>query len=103
MDLAWVEKIKYLGGYIICGKSFTVDEGTTWRNFLASVNGILSKCPKTSDISKIVLIETHCLHILMYALESINLSTRHCNEINSRWNPVYRKKINFNKWTPLAN
>ena len=52
-------------------------------NFFASVNGILSKCPKASDISKLVLCETHCLPILMYAMESINLSISQCTEMNS--------------------
>ena len=72
MPLAWCEKIKYLDVYIIGGKSFKVDTSRMRRNFFASVNEILSKCSKASDISKLFLCETHCLPILIYAVESIN-------------------------------
>ena len=95
MPLAWVEKI-------IGGKSFKVDRSTTRRNFFASFNGILSKCPKASDNSKLFLCETHCLPILMYAMASINVSINHCNEMNSWGNSVSRKIFHFNNWDSVS-
>ena len=102
MPLACVEKIKYIGVYIIGGKSVKVDTNTTRRDFFAGVNGILSKYPKASDISKLFLCETHCLPILMYAIESINLSVSQCNEMNSWRNPVYHNIFHFNKWDSVT-
>ena len=40
--MAWVEKIKYFGVYIIGGKTFKVDANTMSVPFFASVNGILT-------------------------------------------------------------
>ena len=51
ITLVWVEKMKYLGVYIIGGKSFMVDTSTMRRTFFTAVNGILTKCPKASDIN----------------------------------------------------
>jgi len=39
-DIYWFEKIKYLGVYIVSGKSFTVDVSTRIRKFYASANAI---------------------------------------------------------------
>ena len=69
---------------------------------LGSVNEIISRYPKASDISKLFLCETRCLPILMYAIESINLSISQCNEMNSWWNSVYRKMFHFNKWDSVS-
>ena len=41
--------------------------------------------------------ETHCLSILMYALDAVYLDATRCNKINSWWNSVYRKLFHFNK------
>ena len=95
MHLAFCEKIKYLGLYIIGGKSFKVDTRTMRRNFFASVIGILSECSKASVISNICLCGTHYLSILMYVLEGINLSNSHCNAIISRWISGYRFFFKF--------
>ena len=88
-----VEKIKYLGVYIIGGKRFKFDTSTMRHNFFASVNGICSKRPKESDICKLFLCEIHCLPILMYAMKSINLSTSYF-EMNS-WRVGILSTIKF--------
>ena len=67
------------------------------RNFFASVNSILSKCPTASDITKLFLCETHCLPVITYAVESLNLLSSQYKENNSWWNSVYRKIFNYNK------
>ena len=74
MPLLWANQIKYLGMYVIGGKYFKVDTSTMRRNLFASVNGILSKCPRASDITKLFLCETHGLPLITYAVESLNLS-----------------------------
>ena len=66
-------------------------------NFFASLNGILSKCPRASDITKLFLCETHYLPVIMYAVESLNLLSSQYKESNSWWNSVYRKIFNYNK------
>ena len=62
MLLLWVKQIKYLGIYVIGGKYYKVYTITMRRNFFASVNGILSKCPRASDITKL------CVKRIVYLL-----------------------------------
>ena len=57
MPLLWANQIKYLGIYVIGGKYFKVDTSTMRRNFFASMNGILSKYSRASDITKLFLCE----------------------------------------------
>ena len=83
MPLLCANQIKYLGIYVIGGKYFKVDTSTMKRNFFASVNGIFSKCQRASDITKLFQCETHCLPVITYAVESLNLLSSQYKEINS--------------------
>ena len=98
LDLSWSDTLEYLGITIATGKTFNVDFTHVRRKFFASVNSILSKCTFTSDLVKLSLLESHSLPILLYAVESLNLSAAQLTELNSWWNSVYRKIFNFNKW-----
>ena len=46
--------------------------------------------------------ETHCLPILMYASEAVNLDATRSNKVNSWWNSVYRQICHFNKWESVS-
>src|SRR3989442_3645650 len=80
------------------GKSFQIDLANTRRKFFVSVNRILSKCNLTSDMVKLRLLESHCLPILLYAVESLNLPKSQISELNSWRNSIYRKIFNYHKW-----
>ena len=97
-EIQWVEKAKYLGLTLVAGKVFTIDLSETRRKFFVSVNVILSKCQHCSDIVKLSLIETHCLPVLLYGLDSLNLPSRQLAELNSWWNSVYKKIFGYHKW-----
>jgi hypothetical protein len=94
----WSDKIKYLGVTIMSCKRFTVDFSDARRKFFASVNSILSKCSLACDMVKLDLLEKHCLPILLYVIESLNIKNLQLKELNSWWNSVYRKIFAFNKW-----
>jgi exonuclease III len=101
--MCWVDKIKYLGVWILAGRRFEVDHSETRRSFFSSVNAILAKAKFTSDIVKLRLVESHCLPILMYSIESKDLSMKHLKLMNSWWNSVYRKIFGFHKWESVKN
>ena len=42
--------------------------------------------------------ESQCLQVLLYAIESLNVKGKELKCINSWWNSVYRKIFGFNKW-----
>ena len=96
--ITWCDKIKYLGVTIISCKRFMIDFADTRRKFFASINGILSKCNLTCDMVKLDLLEKHCLPVLLYAIEALNVKDLQLKEINSWWNAAYRKIFGFNKW-----
>src|SRR3989442_12674064 len=85
------------------GKSFQIDLANTRRKFFVSVNRILSKCNLTSDMVKLKLLESHCLPILLYAVESLNLPKSQITELNSWWNSIYRKIFNYHKWESVRH
>ena len=95
MHFLWVNQIKYLGIYVLGGKYFKVDTSTMRRNLFLSINGILSKCPRTSDI-KLFVCETHCLPVITYAVENLSLLSSLFKKINSWWNSIYPKIFNYN-------
>lgn len=96
--IQWVDNIKYLGVTISSGNFFKTDLSTTRRRFFASVNSILSKSKFTSDLVVLQLMESHCLPILLYAIESVNMGSNDLRMLNSWWNSVYRRIFNYHKW-----
>jgi len=94
----WKEKLNYLGVLLCTDALFKIDISETRRKFFVSVNSILSKCQYTSEMVKLQLMESHCLPILLYAIESLSLSNDQMSELNSCWNSVYRKIFSYNKW-----
>src|SRR5437867_5451775 len=102
-QLPWVKELDYLGICICSAKTFQVDLADTRRKFFASVNSILSKCNFTSDMVKLRLLESHCLPILLYAAESLNLPKSQITELNSWWNSVYRKIFSYHKWESVRS
>lgn len=101
--LPWVKKIEYLGITILSSRSFLVDLAPLRKKFFTSTNSILSKCSNCSDMVKLFLLESHCLPILLYASESLNLSNNQLTELNSYWNSVYRKIFHYNKWESVKS
>ena len=94
----WVEKLNYLGITLKAGKSFEVDISDVRRKFFISVNTILSKTRFVQDLTRLKLIETHCLPILLYAVESIALTNDQLRQLKACWNSVYRRIFNFQRW-----
>jgi len=86
--IAWVDKFKYLGVIILSRSKFSVDLADTRRRFFIASNYILSHCSFATDLVKLELMEKHCLPILLYCMEVLNLSTVQIKDINAWWNCV---------------
>ena len=96
IHLPWVDKLEYLGICLCSSKSFQTDLSFTRKKFFSSVNSILSKCNFTSDPVKLKLLESHCLPILLYAVESLNLPKTQIAELNS-CGTAYIEKFSITK------
>jgi hypothetical protein len=93
--IEWKEKIAYLGVILLAGTSFKIDLSDRRRKFFAAVNSVLSHCSHTSDLVKLELVEKHCLPILLYCVESLDLDYVSIKMLNTCWNSVYRKIFGF--------
>ena len=98
-----VNKIEYLGVTLLSAKTFVIDLSSIRRKFFTSTNAILSKCSNTSECVKLYSLESHCLPILLYASECLNLPKFQLAELNSWWNSAYRKIFNYNKWESVKS
>ena len=96
--IAWVDNFKYLGVIVLSRSKFSVDLADTRRRFFIASNYILSHCSFATDLVKLELMEKHCLPILLYCMEVLNLSTVQIKDINAWWNCVIRKIFGYNKW-----
>jgi hypothetical protein len=97
-QIQWAQKLKYLGITLNSSSVFTVDLSEIRRKFYVAINSILSQCNYTSDIIKLELVEKHCLPILLYCIESLDLDCASIKLLNSWWNSAYRKIFGYHKW-----
>ena len=63
-----------------------------------SINSILYHSKYSSELVRLSLIESHCLPLLLYGLECLNLKISQLKLIGSWWNSVYRKLFGYHKW-----
>ena len=98
VEIEWVSKVKYLGITLLAGVKFSVDLSEVRRKFFAAANGVLSHCKFVSELVKMDLLEKHCLPILLYCVEVLNLSAAQLKDLNTWWNFTYRRVFAYNKW-----
>ena len=75
-----------------------MDINTVTRMFYSSVNSILHKTSNLDDLSRLYLIESYCLPLLIYAIPALNLKEDQINDLNVAWNCVYRRISGFHRW-----
>src|SRR5271155_6281341 len=47
--------------------------------------------------------ESHCLPIILYAIESVNMKLSTLKDVNSWWNSVYRRIFGYNRWESVKH
>ena len=67
-------------------------------NFFPLLMEFLVNVLKPQKLANFFFGESNCLPILMYAMESIDLSISQCNEINLWGNSVSHKIFHLNYW-----
>ena len=103
VQLEWATTIKFLGIHFLAGRSLTIDISDCRKKFFFSVNKILNKSKYCNEITRLNMVETYCLPILMYAIESLSVQKCQINQMNVWWNSVYRSIFKFNKWESVKN
>ena len=95
--LQFVSETKYLGTYILSGRSWRNNFSHCRSSFYRAFNAILSKCSgANSDIIRVHLLTTVCVPILAYALEACYPSKTDLSQINDVIDNAVRKIFDVN-------
>ena len=102
----WVNEWKYLGVILRSGPRFgcSVIERVKRKAFYRSLNSILRIEGRSDDLILLQLIETHCVPILTYAIEILEIANR--NERRSlrvAYNSVFRKLFGYRQYESVTN
>ena len=79
----WAEEWPHLGVKLKSGKTFNCPVTERVKKFYRSVNAILRIDGYSMDLVMLRLIETHCIPILTFAIEFIQVSTRQVHSMKS--------------------
>ena len=94
--IEWVEKWKYLGVTLLHGRHFSCCADETVRKYYRAVNSVLRVDGRSDDIVMLRLIEAHCVPILSYAIEVVNVTDRRqMSRMRAAYNSVFRKLFNY--------
>lgn len=82
-SLQWVSSCKYLGVYMLSGRTFKCSYDCRKSSFFRAFNSIYSKVGQhAAEDSVIALLRAKCLPILLYATEACPLLSRDINSLN---------------------
>jgi len=79
-SIEWKFSTKYLD-VVFLGVVLRVDINAVSRKFYAACNSIYSKASCLTELAKIHLLESYCLPLLTYAIDSLKSSKSQCSAI----------------------
>ena len=94
-NIAWCDKVTYLGMDIVSATKFTCCFDRLKAKFYSSFNSIYSKLGKINDIIVTLnLVSTIALPCLLFAIETLSLSKTVLRTIEHPWSRVFMKLFN---------
>jgi exonuclease III len=90
-SIQWSSEIRYLGVYLTAGHvlKFNLDYGK--KKFYRCLNSIMSKTGNKAIDIVLSLTQSYCIPILLYAVESMCLTTTERQRLGSSFNKLYNK------------
>ena len=101
--IEWSKVIKYLGVYLMSGKSVKFDINPVKRSFYSACNSIFMHSSSIDELALLTLQESFSLSVLMYAVPALTLSNTQIDELGVCWNSVIRKIFGYNKWESVKS
>ena len=90
--LSWVSELRYLGIFIVKSRNFKCSLSNAKCNFYSAVNDIFSKILNFASEEVILeLITRKCMPILLYGLESCQLSNGDLHSLDFTYNRMCMK------------
>ena len=103
-QIEWVREWKYLGVVLRGGKRFGCSVTERVKSFYRSLNSILRVEGRPDDMVVLRLIESHCVPILAYAIEVIDVADRdERRSLRVAYNSVFRKIFGFRYFESVTN
>ena len=99
-----MQEWKYLGVTLRHGKVFNCAVRDTVKKFYRSLNAILRVEGRSDDMILLQLLETHCVPILTYAVETIHVSDRdEKRSLRVAYNSVFRRIFGYRQFESVTN
>ena len=102
-NIDWVESWPYLGVTIRSHTSFNCCIDDKVKAFYRSANAILRIEGRSNEMVMLELLESHCLSILTYAIDVINVNDRdERRRLRVAYNSMYRKVFDYRDWESVT-
>ena len=100
----WVSEWKYLGVTLKSGSQFSCSVTERVKSFYRSLNSILRVEGRSDDMVLLQLIETHCIPILTYAIEIVEVTHRdEKRSLRVAYNSVFCKLFGYRIFESVTN
>ena len=98
-EIEWVKEWSYLGVSLKSGKTFGCSVSDRIKKFYRCANAILRIDGHSNELVMLQLVETHCIPILTYAVEMVNVVDRNeRRQLRGAYNSLFRKLFSY-RWT----
>ena len=92
----WVDKWPYLGVTLLHGPTFGCCVLETVGKFYRAANAILRVDGRSDDIVMLQLLETHCVSVLSYAIEVVQVTDKkQKSKMRVAYNSIFRKLFGY--------
>jgi hypothetical protein len=90
--IEWKSELRYLGIFLVCAKTFKCNLQQARQKYFGALNGIFSKIgTKASPAISLSLINSFCLPVLLYGVESMKISSRNLNSLEFAYTAAFGK------------
>ena len=104
VPIEWVEEWRYLGVVLRSGPRFGCSVTERVKAFYRSLNSILRIEGRSDDLILLQLIETHCVPILTYAIETVIVANRdERRSMRVAYNATFRKLFGYRQFESVTN
>ena len=104
VPIEWVREWKYLGVTLKSGVRFGCSITDRVKSFYRALNSILRIEGRSNDMILLQLIETHCVPVLSYAIEIIEVANRdEKRSMRVAYNSIFRKLFGYRIFESVTN
>ena len=101
--IEWVQSWPYLGVTLRSHKNFNCSIDEKVKAFYRCANAILRIEGRSDEIVMLHLLETHCISVLTYAIEVIEIADRdERRKLRVAYNSIFRKLFGYRDWESVT-